>query len=135
MKDKVVLNEAKYKMYLNENSGWKNTIASQVNEIPLWEEQLSKALDLSNDTTCDNDDKSVGTLFCNQIHAQQQEMEQVNAAIVQQQKRLVKDCEERNKFDIEAFCTQDILRERIKQVEKMYIDLKCNFYNYLSTIS
>jgi hypothetical protein len=54
--------------------------------------------------------------------------------IEEQQQRLAKDCELKSLYDIDAFCTQDILRERIKAIEKTYIDLKCNFMNYLSTL-
>jgi hypothetical protein len=62
-------------------------------------------------------------------------MKKLDEAIEEQKKRLLHDCDLKNQQDVDAFCTQDILRQRIKAIEKTYIDLKCNFMNYLSTIS
>jgi predicted mannosyl-3-phosphoglycerate phosphatase (HAD superfamily) len=81
-------------------------------------------------------DKAGTDIFFNsELMQQQNEMKKLDEAIEEQQKKLLQDCDLKNHQDVDAFCIQDILRQRIKAIEKTYIDLKCNFMNYLSTIS
>lgn len=93
---------------------------------------VAKDTDSKNHQTSENrkDD-----FFCNELVFQQTKMKQLEDDIEVQQKRLAIDCELKNQFDIDAFCTQDILRDRIKAIEKTYIELKCNFLNYVASIS
>ena len=79
---------------------------------------------------------AINDIFRKELLVQQTQMEQLNHAIDEQQKRLAHDCESEmeNKYDIDTLCGQDILRDRIKAVEKNYIDLKCNFMNYIATL-
>jgi len=62
-------------------------------------------------------------------------MQKLENDIAIQQQRLEKDCELKDQYDVDAFCTQDILRDRIKAIEKTFIELKCNFLKYISAIS
>jgi len=119
---------------MDENSGWRKTIAMQAREIPILEEMLAVTV---NDTTLQVSRKQSNEVhFSRQMESQFREMTQLNFAIDQQQKRLARDCENEaeGRYDIDALCTQDILRERIKMTEKGFIELKCNFMNYLSTL-
>jgi energy-converting hydrogenase A subunit M len=72
--------------------------------------------------------------FTDQLLQQQKELIELHAAIEQQQSRLIQNCEAKKEHDIESLCTQDILRDRIKDIEKTYIELKCNFMRYFSTM-
>ena len=113
-------------MLLDENSGWQYTIKTQVSEIPKWKSKLiSDGID-----TC----KSEGVLY-NQLFQQQAKMNQLEDDLLLQQQRLQKNFELQHVDDIESFCMQDILRERIKEIEKAYVELKCNFLNYVSNIA
>jgi hypothetical protein len=51
------------------------------------------------------------------------------------QKRVANDSEFKNQYDIDTFYAQDILRDRIKALEKTYSELKSNFLNYVASIS
>ena len=127
MKNKFVIGVEKLKLYINENEGWQQVLQVQTNEIPTMKKLLSEVTAVENITGKSHFDK--------QLVIQQKEMNQLNEELEEQQKRLAVDCETNMQYDIDAFCTQDILRERIKAIEKTYIDLKCNFMNYLSIIS
>jgi uncharacterized UPF0160 family protein len=76
------------------------------------------------------------TFFQDSFQQQQNIMKEVNAALTDQQKRLngansqIKGEED----EIDMLCRQDILREKIKEVEKKYLELKCNFMTYLSSV-
>jgi hypothetical protein len=134
MKHTLLLDETKCRLFINENAGWQNAIKAQVKEIP----QLK--IMLANVQNADNinglaDKTGTDIFFNSELMMQQNEMKKLDEAIEEQQKRLLKDCDLKNQQDIDAFCNQDILRQRIKAIEKTYIDLKCNFMNYLSTIS
>lgn len=119
---------------MNENNGWKKAINEQVSEIPVLEKMLTVAV---HDTHPGTQEKLRSeNHFNRQLLLQQKEMHKLNLEIDRQQERLEKDCENEteNKYDFDTLCTQEILRERIKAIEKNYIDLKCNFMNYLSTL-
>ena len=64
---------------------------------------------------------------------QQEEMIQLNTALDQQQQRLKTDTAKKYLYDIDSLCSQDILRDRTKEIEKKYIELKCGFMKFLTT--
>jgi hypothetical protein len=131
MEKKLKLDEAKYKSFMLENSNWQKFIGEQGNEIPALEKKLADAISLNKETAL----KRETGFFCGELAHQHKQMKKLESDIIIQQQRLAKDCELHMQYDVDAFCTQDILRERIKAIEKMYIELKCNFLNYLSAIS
>jgi hypothetical protein len=131
MESRLILDETKYRLFIQENINWQNTIKSQAGEIPGWEERLVSALKIAGGAGMKRED----SFFCSELIFQQTQMKKLEDDIEMQQNRLNKDCEIKNQYDIDAFCTQDILRERIKAIEKTYIELKCNFLNYLASIS
>ncbi len=127
MNSRFALDTAKLKRYLSENDGWQQTLSLQEKEFPAMKKMLDE-VDAGKETR-------EGLHFEKELSQQQNEMRQLNEDLGRQQQRLAKDCETNVLFDIEAFLTQDILRERIKAIEKLYIDLKCNFMNYLATVA
>jgi len=126
MKTGVLADDIKCRMLQEENSGWQNTLRAQVNEIPKWK---SKLITGGIDTR-----KNEGVLY-SQLFRQQVKMNEMEEELVQQQRRLEKNGTLQHEDDIESFCMQDVLRERIKEIEKTYIELKCNFLNYVSNIT
>jgi molecular chaperone GrpE (heat shock protein) len=131
MDRRLVLDEAKYKLFMLENSNWQKSIEEQEREIPGWEKRLLEAIALNAETAS----KRETIFFYSELSHQQKEMKRLESDIDTQQQRLAKDCEMTLDYDIDAFCTQDILRERIKAIERTYVELKCNFLNYIATIS
>jgi len=122
--------ESRVHLYLDENKGWLKIIHTQANEIPVLEKLL-----VEKDAGMDTDDSMEGKMhFKKELTFQQEQMTQLNAALDEQQQRLENDAEKKSLYDINALCSQDILRDRIKEVEKKYIELKCNFMKFLSGV-
>lgn len=127
MNSRFALDTAKLKRYLDENEGWLQTLRLQVREFPAMKKML--------DEVKEGEVTRERVHFDTQLKVQQNVMKQLDEDLNKQQQRLTEDCETNVFFDIEAFLTQGILRERIKAIEKLYIDLKCNFMNYLATVA
>ena len=123
----------KLRFYHSENNGWHKAIALQVNEIPEMEKMLT-------DSWVTEDPENImemqgKDLFSVELKKQEEEMRNLNKEIEFQQKKL----QTRDVFDmnacIDVFCAQDILRERIRNIEKKYLELKCNLMYYLSNLT
>ncbi len=112
--------------YLDENAGWLKVISTQAEEIPELEKILHE------NEACIENCLAEKDLFRNQLHQQHEEMKQLNNELGEQQSRLEKNAAEKSLYDIESLCSQDILRDRIREVEQKYIELKCNFMRFMS---
>ena len=125
----------KFKWYQDENEGWKQTIHLQANEIPKMNEILNSVI---RDNELSPRERETGEgHFIVQLVNKHLEMQQLDSEIGRQQERLqrISTMDKTEVMDdIDAFCTQDILRERIRNIEKSYLEMKCNFMSYLSTI-
>lgn len=127
MNSRFALDTAKLKRYLDENEGWLQTLRLQVKEFPAMKQML--------DEVKEGEVTREKVHFDTQLKVQQNVMKQLDEDLNKQQQRLTEDCETNVFFDIDAFLNQGILRERIKAIEKLFIDLKCNFMNYLATVA
>lgn len=127
MDKRFILNATKFNHYINENKGWQKMLELQINEIP----DLNKMLSATTTET-----RGGRSHFSKQLSQQKNEMELLNNEIDKQQKRLFHDLDNENEaaFDIDTFCSEDILRERIRAIEKNYIELKSDFMKYMSSI-
>lgn len=125
----------KFKWYQDENEGWKQTIHLQANEIPKMNEILNSVI---RDNELSPRERETGEgHFIVQLVNIHLEMQQLDSEIGRQQERLhrISTMDKTEVMDdIDAFCTQDILRDRIRNIEKSYLEMKCNFMSYLSTI-
>jgi hypothetical protein len=124
---------SKFRLFINENSDWLKAIGEQSTEIPV----LTGLLEDASGVAGEIPEKSfTDDHFKKQLFLQKKNMEELNAAIEEQQKRL--EINSRNvmegKYDVDTLCTQDILRDRIRAIEKNFIELKCNFMKYLSSL-
>ncbi len=122
--------EQRVQLYLAENAGWMKILIAHHDEIP----ELKKML--PGEKITENDDKVniEKGLFRTELTKQQEEMTKLNTALGQQQQRLKTDTAKQYLYDIDSLCSQDILRDRIKEIEKKYIELKCSFMKFLATI-
>ena len=120
--------EQRVQLYLAENDHWLRVLIAHKNEIP----ELKKML--PGFTIAENDNGAEEDLFRKELTLQQEEMTRLNTAFDQQQQRLRADTEMKSLYDIDSLCSQDILRDRIKEIEKRYIELKCSFRKFLATI-
>ena len=109
--------------YLRENNKWLKEINRQMMEL----DELSHHLH-----TIDAEDRIDADCLNEQIRQQHQESIRLNDAIYMQQSRLIDDEANHRIDDIDALCTQDLLRNRVKENEKKHIDLKCDLMQYFS---
>ena len=123
----------KLKLFIHENNGWKQSLQVHRHEIPEMKKMLLEAFD--EEEIEEEQLIPAKSHFSSELITQEMELEKLTTDLDAQQERLAKDCEAHIEYDIKSYCTQDILRERIKAIEKSYIDLKCNFMNYLATIA
>lgn len=133
MQTKLNLDILKYQLFLQENRDWQHLLTSQAEEIPAWDTKLAAVKAAPENRGTALDEEKVAKYFSHKLTQQEASMKQLNEAIEVQQNRLETDCYENAVYDIDAFCTQDILRDRINEIEKRFIDLKCNFMRYFST--
>lgn len=119
-------------LYMNENKDWQSTLVARQHEVLQMEKMLVQAV-LVEDLPAE-DETGTDLHFYQQLMEHQQSFEQLNNELQVQQERLANDSKNKSTYDTEALCTQDILRERIRDIEKRYAELKCNFMQYLSGI-
>jgi uncharacterized protein (UPF0335 family) len=120
-------------LFMKENDAWDDMITRQSREIPTLERTLSEIF---------TDRKGVGrdtlanvTFLRAEMQSQERQMVELKNDLAVQQTKLAREMRsDADPFAIQTVNSQNILRERIKKVERTFLDLKCNFLNYLATI-
>jgi hypothetical protein len=119
-------------LFIKENDAWDDMITRQRREIPTLEKMLNEVI---------QEKKEVGEhtlanvrLLKTEMQAQERFMAELKEELARQQHLLVKEKKaDGDKFPINTVSSQNILRERIRNVERTFIELKCNFLNYMAT--
>jgi hypothetical protein len=122
----------RFQRFINENRGWQQSIEVHQREIPEMQ-QLLAAAEVQESLTPQERD-ACRYHFREILIQQQEEMRYVKHELDEQQKRLSDDCAANAVYDIEALCYQDIIRGRVKELQKAFVDLKCSFMSFLSTV-
>jgi flagellar biosynthesis chaperone FliJ len=120
-------------LFMKENDAWDDLITRQSREIPTLEKMLSEII---------LEKKGVGEetlanvkLLKQEMHVQEKYMDELKELLAKQQHFLAKERKSvEDPFAINTVSSQNILREKIRTVEKTFLELKCNFLNYLATI-
>ena len=120
-------------LFMKENDAWDDMITRQSRGIPTLERTLSEIF---------TDHKSVGrdtmanvSFLRSEMQSQERQMVELKHDLARQQTMLAREKRsDGDPFAIQTVNSQNILRERIKKVERTFLDLKCNFLNYLATI-
>jgi hypothetical protein len=120
-------------LFIKENDAWDDMITRQKSEIPTLEKMLSEVI---------NEKRNIGedtlanvTILKREMITQQEHMGALKEELAKQQLFLVKEKkEDGDLFAINTVSSQNILRERIRSVERTFIELKCNFLNYMATM-
>ncbi|MGC4100401.1 hypothetical protein [Ferruginibacter sp.] len=131
MENYYELDHATYQLFSMENKSWQSSISQQVSEIPVWKDMLMAGGSCISEQRQQNENNGRDILY-SQLYHQQMQMTKLEEDIKAQQQRLTNSFQQKHTDDIESLCIQDILRHRIGAIEKTYIDLKCNFLQYLS---
>ena len=120
-------------LFIKENDAWDDMITRQKSEIPTLEKMLS---DVVNDKKNIGEDTLANVKFLKkEMLTQQEHMGALKEELAKQQHYLVREKKiDGDTFAINTVSSQNILRERIRSVERTFIELKCNFLNYMATI-
>jgi len=120
-------------LFMKENDAWDDMITRQSQEIPTLERTLSEIF--SSKKGAGTETLSNVRYFRLEMQSQEKEMAELKNALADQQTLLAREMKvDNDPFAIKTVNSQNILRERIKKVQRTFLDLKCNFLNYLATI-
>ncbi|MCU0381909.1 MAG: hypothetical protein MUE58_12040 [Chitinophagaceae bacterium] len=119
-------------LFIKENDAWDDMITRQRSEIPTLEKMLNEVI---------REKKEIGEhtlasvkLLKTEMQAQEKFMGELKEELAKQQHLLVREKKsDGDQFPINSVSSQNILRERIRNVERTFIELKCNFLNYMAT--
>ena len=121
-------------LFIKENSAWEDMIIRQRKEIPLLDKLITGIVEEKKGLN--EEMEKVFRHLKNEMHKQEKHMDELREELDKQQKYLV---DERKRhigdpYSINTLFSQKVLRERIKEVEKSFVELKCNYLNYVATI-
>jgi hypothetical protein len=122
----------RFRRFINENKGWQQSLEVHQREMP--EMQLLLTETEADESISQQERDACRYHFRAEFSHQMEEMQQVKNELAEQQKRLSADCASNAVYDIDALCYQDIIRSRVKELQKTFIELKCNFMSFLSTV-
>lgn len=120
--------------FIKENAAWDDMITRQKSEIPTLENMLNKIV---------SEKRHIGeqTLanvshLQHEMSSQKENMQLLKEDLAKQQHYLNSNYRSGNgSYDVDSLSRQNILREQIRKVERTFIELKCNYLNYMSLIA
>ena len=120
-------------LFIKENDAWDDMITRQKSEIPTLEKMLSEVIMVKKNIGVDA--LANVSFLKKEMSNQEEHMGALKEELAKQQHYLVKEKKaDGDEFAINTVSSQNILRERIRSVERTFIELKCNFLNYMATI-
>lgn len=120
-------------LFIKENDAWEDMIARQIVELPVLDQLITSIVV---DKHLKEQTERVFRQLKHEMELQEKHMEELEKELEKQQKFLN---EERRRmggdpYPINTYFSQKILRERIRNVERNFVELKCNYLNYIATI-
>lgn len=117
-------------LIMKENDAWDDLITRQKKEIPNLENMLSSIFESKKNK--DEETKASVSLLKHELHAQEDNMSEIKMELAKQQQILAN---ERNSisFSVHTLLSQNALRERIRNAERQFLDIKGNYFNYLAS--
>ena len=122
-------------LFIKENDAWDHMINRQRVELPQLDALISHLVEERKDQLKEERTRIFEHLR-KEMAAQQLTMELLSEELAVQQTRLA---QERKRHVEDALASktldsQNVLRNRIRDVEKRFVELKCNYLNYVATI-
>ena len=116
-------------LFMKENDAWDDMITRQKKEIPDLEIMISAIFESKKF----QDDEIASNVkhLKSEMHAQETCMANIKEELAKQQHFLASE-KRGNAYPIHTLLSQNALRERIRNVERQFLDLKCNYLNYLA---
>ncbi len=116
-------------MFMKENDAWDDLIARQSKELPQLENMLASIFNRKN---LDEEIIANASLLKEEMLQQESQMLEIRAHLAKQQDLLA--IEKRSlSYPAHSLLSQNALREKIRDIERKFLDLKCNYLNYLAT--
>jgi hypothetical protein len=116
-------------MFMKENDAWDDLIARQSKELPQLENMLASIFKRKN---VDEEIIANASLLKDEMLLQESQMLEIRAHLAKQQDLLA--IEKRSlSYPAHSLLSQNALREKIRDIERKFLDLKCNYLNYLAT--
>ena len=119
-------------LYMNENIALQKKMSFQNNELPRLEEMFQEVLSVPGGPGSEINNGDLALL--DQLNNQKLRMMELNTELDRQQWRLENDTLHNPMHELRVLCTQDILRQCIKDVEKRYADLKSSLLKYIPAV-
>jgi len=122
-------------LFIKENDAWDHMINRQRVELPQLNALINHMVEDGKDQL-QQEHTRIFEHLRKEMAAQQLTMELLSEELAVQQTRLAQE-RRRHMEDVLASKTLDsqkILRNRIRDVEKRFVELKCNYLNYVATI-
>ncbi|MFN5421922.1 MAG: hypothetical protein ACK5AO_01535 [bacterium] len=117
-------------LFMKENDAWDDLINRHSKEIPDLENMINAIFDKKK--YVDEEVISNVNVLKNEFREQGNHMISIREALAEQQTYLA-DEKRREPFPVKTLMSQNALRERIRTVEKKFLDLKCNYLNYVAS--
>ena len=119
-------------LFMKENEAWDDMITRQSKEIPNLEKMLTSIVE-KKPYVADEILQNIRILK-NEMLEQETCMTAVKEDLAKQQIFLLSEKKiEAEGYGVHTLLSQNVLREQIRNVEKKFLDLKCNFLNYLAS--
>jgi hypothetical protein len=119
-------------LFMKENDAWDDMITRQSKEIPNLEKMLTSMVEKKPHVA--EEILSSIRILKNEMQEQETSMTAVKEELAKQQDFLLSEKKvEAEGYGVHTLLSQNVLRERIRNVEKKFLDLKCNFLNYVAS--
>ncbi len=120
-------------LFMKENDAWEDMIARQKTELPLLDTMITNIVV---DMHMKAETERVFKHLKHEMELQGKHMEDLAKELEKQQKFLHQQRRKQggDPYSINTFFSQKVLRERIRDVERNFVELKCNYLNYIATI-
>jgi|688.fasta_scaffold04346_2 hypothetical protein len=120
-------------LFIKENDAWDDMIRRQKVELPILDALVTNIVQ---DKRLQEDSNRVFTHLKHEMQEQQKLMAELTKELEKQQLYLITERKRKNQdpFSIDTFNSQNILRSRIKDVERNFVEIKCNYLNYVASV-
>lgn len=126
------MNDKILELFIKENEAWDDMITRQSREIPDFEKMLCGIIEGKRYHGAEF--KDIICKLRTAIQEQGSSMTTIKEDLAKQQQFLEKEMKIKAKgYGVNTLMSQNILRERIKNIEKKFLDLKSNFLNYYAS--
>jgi phenylalanyl-tRNA synthetase alpha subunit len=121
-------------LFIKENDAWEDMIRRQKMEMPVLDAMITNIV--ADKKGLKEERSRVYQYLHHEMQKAQHSMDELEKELMKQQQYLSSERKRKSSdpYSIDTFNSQTILRSRIKDVEKNFVELKCNYLNYVATI-